>query len=323
MLIFVYGDDGVRAKEKLLELTTRFAEKFDPTGLNFAEFSAASSAFSFPSVMQAITSAPFLGEKRMVVLRGLMDGLKKDDARMWAEGLQRTPTSTITVLVDVEPKATIEKHELFKLLQGQAEVHAYAGVKREGAVLAKWLVDEAAKKGASLALDVANELVARVGGDMWQLEGEVAKLAAYAAGGPITRETLDMLVRSNTESNIFAFVDAMSQREAKKAMQFLQEERDAGSADFYLLTMLARQVRILLQIRMALTEDPGASAGVAKRLNLHPFVAGKATVQAKRFTLPQLQSLHVLLCTLDRDAKRGRIDPALAVDRLAVEMLMV
>ncbi len=322
MLIFVYGDDGVRAKQKLFEFTSRFQEKFDPSGMNFVEFPApGSSEIPFAEVLTAVQSAPFLSEKRMVVIRGLMDGLKKDDARQWAEGLSRTPSSSIVVLVDVAPKATVEKHELFKQLQGQAEVHAYAEEKREGAALKKWLIDEARKKGATLAIDVAEELARRFPDDTWRLANELDKLASYAGSGLITMDTLNLLSARSSSSNIFAFVDAVSQRDGKKALQLLAEERAAGSADLYLLAMLARQVRILLQIQAALAEDPSSERTLPKRLGLHPYVAQKSLTQAKRFTLRQLVRLHGLVARFDREAKRGGIDPALAVDRLAAEML--
>lgn len=320
MLIFVYGDDGVRVKEKLAELTRRYFEKIDPTGLNFASFSSAQ-GLDFPEVMQAVQSAPFLADKRMVVVNGLMDGLKKDDARMWAEGLARTASSTITILVDELPKEKVEKHELYLGLRSGAEVHAYAEVKKTGVALARWLTELAKTSGSSMSLDIATELIARVGEDEWRLMQEVKKLSAYAGHEPITREMLSLHSAASSESNIFAFVDAVSQREAKKALQLLADEREAGSADLYLLAMLARQVRILLQIQTAIVEDPSAERNVAKRLGLHPYVAGKVMVQAKRFSLSQLEKLHGLLVRLDREAKKGIIDPSLAVDRLAAEML--
>jgi len=330
MIIFIYGDDGPRLKTKLLQLTTQFTTKFDTTGLNLASFYNSPpamgelvGALTYPDVLQAVMSSPFLSEKRMVIVHNLMDGLKKDDAIMWADGLAKTPSSTILVLVDNLDPTKVEKHELFKRLKDGAEVHTYAEVKREGAALYSWLIDEAKKQGAQLSLSVATDLATRVGDDAWQLQNELAKVVAYANGAAITTTMLDLLVQSSSESNIFAFVDAISQRDAKNALRLLATERAAGSVDFYLLTMLARQIRILLQICVLLADEPGAAADVAKRLSLHPFVAGKATSQAKRFTLLQLLNLHQLLVKLDHDAKTGGLDAGLAVDRLVAEMLAI
>ncbi len=319
MIIFVYGDDGVRLKSKLLQLTTQFTTKFDPSGYNISIY-APTPLLNYPAILGAVTSSPFLSEKRLVVVHNLIDGLKKDDAIMWSEGLAKTPSSTILVLVDELAPAKVEKHELFKRLKDGAETHVYAEIKREGQALYTWLVDEAKKQGGQLSLSTATDLATRVGDDAWQLQNELAKLVAYSGGAPITPPMLDLLVKTNSASNIFAFVDAVSSRDAKSALRLLDLERAAGSVDFYLLTMLARQIRILLQIRVLLEDEP-SSSNVASRLSLHPFVAGKSLTQAKRFTLPHLISLHSLLTSLDHGAKTGLFSPTYAVDRLVAAML--
>lgn len=321
MLIFVYGDDSVRIAEKVGELRSRFLSKFDSSGMNLAEFPVpGTSSIPFPEVLQAVQSSPFLAEKRMVIVRGLLDGLKKADAKQWAEGLQRTPASTIVVLVDELEAKKVEKHELFVSLKGGAEVHSYAQEKLEGSALSRMVIERAKALGASITLPVAHELIAIVGDDAWLLQREIEKLSAYAQGQPVTKEMLELLVRGSVAGNIFAFVDAVSQRNGKLALSLLEKERLAGSADLYLLAMIARQVRIVLQIRSLLEDNPNAA--LASSLGLHPFVVQKAEVQAKRFTLSQLLALHALLTRLDREAKRGLIDPALAVDRLVAEMVV-
>lgn len=319
MLIFVYGDDEVRVSEKLAQLRSHFLSKIDPTGLNLAEFPAPGTAqIPFADVAQAVGSAPFLAAKRMVIVRGLFEGLKKAEAKEWAEVFARTPESTIVVLADVEETKNIEKHELYTSLKDKAEVHSYVQPKLEGAALARAVIEKAKGLGGTMTLDVANELIKRAGEEMWQLQHEVEKLVAYANGQQITMAMLDLLVSTNAESNVFAFVDAISQRDTKTAMKLLAKEREAGAADLYLLAMIARQVRILLQIRHLIAEQP--QANVAKELGLHPFVAQKASGQAKRFDNPTLLRLHQMLTKLDMEAKRGQIDAGLAVDRVVVEM---
>lgn len=321
MVIFVYGDDEMRVAEKLAQLRSHFLAKIDPAGLNLAEFPAAgSSQIPFADVAQAVGSAPFLAAKRMVVVRGLFTGLKKAEAKEWAAFFRRTPESTIVVFVDAEEGKNIEKHELYVSLKDKAEVHSYVQPKLEGSALARALVERATALGGTLALDVTHELTKRIGNEMWQLQHEVEKLVAYANGTPITLAMLDLLVVAHAESAPFAFLDALSQKDAKASIRLLAKEREAGAADLYLLAMIARQVRILLQVRQLLAEQPKANA--AKELGLHPFVAQKALGQAKHFDSPTLLRVHAVLVELDREAKRGRIAPSLAVDRAVAEMVV-
>lgn len=317
MLLFVYGDDGARVAEKVKQLRTHFVTKIDTAGMNLAEFPApGSAALPYAEVLQAVQSAPFLAEKRMVIVRGLCE-TKKAEAKQWVEGLQRVPDSTILVLVDVLEAKNVEKHDVYTGLKAVAEVHHYPMEKLAGAQLETLLVERAKRAGSSMDRKAAQELIMRVGDDPWRLQHEVDKLAAYAGSDGISSDVVHLLTASDAEGNIFGFVDAVAKGEPKAALKKLADERLAGSADLYILAMLARHVRIVLQIRAALDEG----AGGEKALGLHPYVLQKTIPQARQTPYPTLCRWHELLTKLDRDAKRGAVDPALAVDRFVAELL--
>ena len=123
------------------------------------------------------------------------------------------------------------------------------------------------------------------------------------------------------EGKIFDFIDAVSQKNTRKAVRLLERERAAGSADGYLGQMLLRQVRLLLGARSLLDQNPSIQkADVAKELGIHPFVAQKSVTQARNFKLEDLIRAHDLLFDFDQKTKQG-VDPGLAVERVMVEML--
>ena len=324
MLIFVYGDDGARVTEKVREMRARFLDKFDASGMNLVEFPVAgSSDLPFGEIIQAIQSAPFLSEKRMVIVRGLLDGTKKPEQQKWIDALHHVPASTIVILAEDMEAKNVEKHGIFVAVKDVAEMHKYAQEKLTGVALTKWITDRAAALGATVDGRTADLLVARVGDDVWRLGGEVDKLAAYA-NGAITVEMIDLLVTRDSGSNIFGLVDAVAGRDVKTALRLLGDERGAGSADLYIMAMLARQLRLLLQVKHLVAERENVDKDtVAKALALHPFVAQKTLAQAGKYTLPSLVDLHTMITQFDRDAKRGKVDPTVAIDRLVAEMVMV
>lgn len=323
MIIFVYGDDAVRVTEKLGELRRRFVEKFDQSEMNVAEFSVERGKSAIlGEVMQAVQSMPFLSEKRFVIIRGLLS-LLKAEAKTWVEMLERTPESSIVVLVDGVTVAQAEKHEVFSALSKKAESHAYGQEKLEGAALTKWIIDRAKSRGASVTGDVATELSAMCGEDVVRLASEVDKLAAYAGAASITTDMLTLLVARDTETDMFAFLDALSSRSPKKTLQLLADERNAGTEEFPLFAMLARQVRLLLQVRSLLDADAKIQSGaIAKTLGVHPFVAQKTLAQARNFSSDELRALHDRVSESDVAMKRGGISPALAVDRLVAGFIL-
>lgn len=320
MLIFVYGDDGFRASQKVRHMIGAFREKFDPTGLNLAEFTA-NKKLAIGEVMGAVHSLPFLGQKRMVVIRDLIDSTTKTEMEPWVEGLKKTPDSSIVLFWEsTEPKA-LEKKPLFKELAGLAQVHRYVFPQLQGAELSRWVEARVKERGGTIESAGLQALVRSVGADLWQMDNEIGKLVAYAGGQPMTTAMVDELVHASFEGKIFQLIDAVSQRRPADAIRLLQEERWSGANDHFLLTMLGRQVRILLGARAMLDENPrSTSQELAGTLGIHPFVAQKALTQARGFSLEHLKAVHDLLFEFDVQMKSSRINAELAVDLTMVKL---
>ncbi len=323
MLIFVYGDDTFRVQEKVKHMKEAFRVKFDSTGLNTAEYPTdGKPKLEVGEVFGSIRSLPFLGQKRMVIVRDLIANTKKPDMGVWEKGFLNAPDSTIVVFWEtLEPKE-LEKKPLFVALKKAADVHAYPFPELESAQLQRWVADRVKVRGGSVSPSALGVLCERVGGDLWAMDHEISKLVAYASGGEISRIMVDELVPVSFEEKIFELMDAISQKRKADAIQMLSNERSAGSDDHYLLTMLGRQVRILLGARSMLDENPRTTKEtLATALSVHPFVAQKALAQAKGFTLVHLKAVHDLLFEFDQQLKSGQVSANMAVDLTTVAMM--
>ncbi len=323
MIIFIFGKETYLSLEKLAAMRSKFLEKFDPSGMNLAEFDAQKSSVKIGDVAQAIQSAPFLGEKRMVIIKGLLSHAStKPDAKPWLEQLEKTPDSTIAIVVDDVSVKKGEKHSMIKALGDREDVHVYPCESLEGMALERFAVAHAKKVGLVIGAAELRRVVAMVGGNLWQLTGELEKLTAYGAGKAVTGEAISLLVRGNGDDQMFALMDALSGGNVRQALALLREQRQFGTADGQLFAMLARQVRLMLAARSMIESDPGATKqALASALGLHPFVAQKSLAQARRFSLSELEELHDRLFELDRGAKSGGVDFTVAVDRVVSVML--
>ena len=321
MLIFVYGDDTFRIREKVQEMKARFAEKFDPTGMNLATFLDKP---QIGEVMQAVQSPPFLGEKRMTIVRDLAVATKKADAQDWVEGFKKTPESSIVIFHETSEPKKVEASEIFKAFKKAADVFLYPFPLLSDAELVQWTTARAASLTLKIDRPALNELVTRVGADLWRMQLELEKLKAYRQDEPATIESVRQMVHATFEDHIFDFVDAVSRKDSKTALRLLDEERLSGASDHHLLSMLTRQVRILLGTRAFLEDNPRASKDdLAKVMNVHPFVAQKSLQQAKSFSLDSLKAAHQTLYHYDLGLKTGKIQPQMAVDLTVAHLLSV
>ena len=307
MIIFVHGEDTFRAKEKVAEMRARFCEKFDPTGLNFLEFKTRP---ELGEAMNAITASPFMGEKRMVIFRELFSGLKKADLETWAAALSKTPESTIVICLESKEPPTISG----------AEVHAYALPFLNEHEVPRWVSERAKALGMSIEPAAVRELSVRVGSDLWRMQNELEKLCA--ASVPVTVTLVQSLVAPSFDDQLFDLMDAVSAKDRPRVTRLLQEERARGTTDAHLLSMLIRQVRILLGARALLDEQPTATKQeLANALDLHPFVAQKAISQARVFPLATLKAAHAQLFDFERRLKQGALDFNLAVDLFITQFI--
>jgi DNA polymerase-3 subunit delta len=186
--------------------------------------------------------------------------------------------------------------------------------------LTEWIVNRVKGQGGSITQSAAEKLAAFVGNDLGLLAQEIDKLLAYVGDGRRIEEAdVKLLVSQVREAIVFDFVDALGSRDGRQAVAILHRLLDDGAPPPYLLTMIARQFRILLQIK-DLESRELASGTIRERLGLHPFVFEKGVGQARRFTLEQLERAYELILEADAAMKTGRMEPVLTLDLLTVRL---
>jgi DNA polymerase-3 subunit delta len=165
------------------------------------------------------------------------------------------------------------------------------------------------------------ELLAQmVGGNLWVMSGEIAKLALYASERCIGEEDVKTVVGYSQQANIFNMVDAVMESRVGAAQRAIQQLLQAGVAPFYLLYMLARQARLLVQVK-DLARQGVPQYEIQTRLGLTAdFVWRKTSEQAGRYSLAQLKRLYHCLLEADLSIKTGKYEPELALSILAAEL---
>jgi DNA polymerase-3 subunit delta len=267
----------------------------------------------------ACEAYPLLHDHRLVVINDLLKHAKSNEVR---EGLRKllasVPDSTDLVLNEADPPDS--RLALVKDLQTLAKAKK-ATVREfgllEGAALIAWINQQARQQNVTLRPDAAQILVEYVGADSWALHNEIAKLAAYVGPqGTITVREIHLLVRDETETNLFTFIDALCGRRGPSAVQGHYGLLADGAAPRYILTMIARQVRLMLAAQSAGRLSPDE---LARLLGQKPFVARKAAEQARSYSAAELRAFHDQVLAIDHGIKTGRMEAEGALNVLVGE----
>ncbi len=282
--------------------------------------------------LQAATEAlPFMGEHRLVLVRGLAargegQAAEKGANKSLTEGLTllwgRLPPSTVLVHVEgnLSPANPLLKAlTAWRAAQPQAaqaaEIRAFEAPK--AAELPAWLRRRAADHGGAMepaaAVALADALTRDRSVDLGTADQELLKLITWADGRPVTAADVAQLVTSINLESIFVFVDALAERNGRQAIGILHKYQVQGEPPLRILALVVRQFRMLLLLHALQAEGvPGGE--IRSALGVAPFLVPKLQGQARRFNTRFLEAAMRRLRDIDTQVKTGKIDAGLALD---------
>jgi len=273
--------DGLGDREALASNTTFFEGK--QVGLH--------------QLMDACMALPFLGTHRLIIVEGL---------------LSRTSSSA---LIDREVNKSAA---LFKGLAPLAQVKEFP--LRRGRELREWIKGRVRQGGGTISSDAVNVLASMVGENLWVLASEIEKLLVYTAGRPIDQQDVEEVVSYARESNVFAMVDAIIEGRSAKAASLLHLSLEEGAAPPYLLFMITRQLRLLVQSK-ELSLQRCRRADIKSRLGISKdFILDKALEQGRNYSMERLEHVYRQLLETDRAIKRGVMKGEMALELLIADL---
>lgn len=321
MILFVYGPDTFRSKEKLKEIIAQFREKRDNVGMNVVKLPGEKLEFS--KLRQESMTQGFLAEKKMIVIEQLLEH-GSQDVHEEVHAFLKDHDSEDNVLVFFEtgfvPKKTKKDaatKKLFDLLKKQKFSFPFPELSPHE--ITGWVKTRVAALGSTIEPAALKEIGTRVGANLWRMAQELHKLSALKHNEAITHEDVATHVDGILEERIFALTDAIAQQNTAQSLLLLSQEKERGAHEMYLLTMIVRQFRIILQIADALSEGITSPAKIAKQLGLHPFVVKKTLPLVQKYNAKQLKEIYARLLNIDRALKSSHPNPHMLLDLLILE----
>ncbi|MBU0671192.1 MAG: DNA polymerase III subunit delta [Patescibacteria group bacterium] len=300
MILYLIGEDSYRLQQRLDFLKQGFIKKYDESGFNVDVFNAAD--LLIDDFRKSVMTQGLLSSKRFVVVKNIFEANDKFQEQ-FLESLKSVGDDTILVITsDKGPK---KGNVLAKALLGVDKVEEFPLLK--GMQIHQFVQQEVKKLGATIDRDAENYFVQAIGDDLWQMSNELKKLANF--NKRIDLKTVEEFVPSAVDDNIFNFTDALSQKNSAMALKLLHDQFKSGANEFFLLTMIARQIKILLQVK----ETNGQG------LDLHPFVIKKSLTQINKFELNDLRKLLDKLVDIDLKMKTSQGEPRMLLDLFVVE----
>jgi DNA polymerase III delta subunit len=348
MIIFIYGQDSFSGQEKVRELKQKFLTEIDVHGnsLVFAD----GMTLTLAKLNELIATDSLFVKKRMLIVENIFVNKDKELFAPLVKYLQeKAESSTIMIFVDYniirqEQKGKVsilqrdatgnekalnkEQKELYNFLSKQKFVQHFGPL--PGPELTTWVKNHCQRQNAKITYQAIQLLISLTGDNLWMLNNEIEKLVHYKFGqrpkeigedDPVIIEPgdVDSMVNGDLDENIFALTDALGSKNKAQAVKLLSEQIRSGMVDYYLISMLIRQFKILLQVRQCI-DNGMTSRQITDELPHHPYVVRKSIDQARNFKLQSLKVIFAALVKVDYNLKNSKLPAETMLDLLVAKM---
>jgi DNA polymerase-3 subunit delta len=303
-------------RPKVDRTVTRLRNRFDPDAVEVLQ---AAETPGEDAVAACNVMGLFGAGTRLVVIEGV-EAWKAPDAKAVAEYLKAPAPGTTLALVGGELK---KDSPLAKAVAAKGELLLWDVVMK---AVARWIADQFKLHQTKVEPEACRLLAELVGDDLYELAGEVDKLATWANGDEVTEADVEALVAPRADSPPWTLTDAWGARDiggvlgaAERMLDRTPEPRARAMPKLVgSLTNHVRRARIAHRL-----DEQGVSPQEAAPLlgMRHPFPAQKLFGQVRNFSTEELDSAVIRLAALDRALKGGsRLPNDLELERALVEI---
>jgi DNA polymerase-3 subunit delta len=319
-LYLFHGPEEFTKEQALSQLTDRLVPpKF--RDLNYQMIDGTET--SADAIIAACETLPFLSDRRLIVVKDYvgLGGQKSGDEETLKKYLDRIADDTC--LVFYHRGAADKTRKIYKAIKKNGETVEFVRLKNPE--LSRWTAKTFRKYGKEISGRELNYFLTQVGNNLEDISNEIRKLASYTGSSDcITMEEIDKLVTPSPEYTVFQLVDAISSRQRAKALKLLEVLLDSGQSVFGLISLIARQIKIMLLCK-DYTEKGYSLRAVQKELRanpfkLHPYSVKKGMDQSQNFTMVQLRRDLDICLEADYGIKNGRVKERLGVEMLVIKM---
>ena len=300
-----------KAREKL------FAQLFASQQEQAGALQKLTGALDADDLVGLIETAPFFASKNVLLLQDTsLFKENKEEGENKKSGKDKKMERLLAVLADMP-----EFSYVIFVQNGKADKRRklYKAIEKCGAVLEAeavraWNINDWLQgKLQSMNKDMDREAMAYFSGvvstmqtiSLEFLDKEFDKLALFTKERQITKDLLAKVFAGLPEVSVFAMLDAISERKAKKALQLLRRQLNDGTYFTVILALLTRHVRQLWQAQV-LQQQGIRGKALAKPLELNPFIAEKLGRAAMQFPESVLKRNMLELLDADYFLKTGQ-----------------
>lgn len=264
------------------------------------------------AVIDLAETLPFFADRRLIVLENT--GFLKNASPELAEYIKEIPETTSVIFIEEELD---KRGKIYKAIKDKGRIVELK--RQDDQTLMKWILGFVKREDKQISEATIRYFLGKVGNDMENIQRELEKLFCYCMHRTdITVADIDAICTTQIENHIFDMVDAVANKEQKKALDYYYDLLALKEPPMRILYLLTRQFRILMEVK----DMEGLGFGqkdIASKVGIMPFLVGKYRAQAKAFSKKELREIVEAGVEAEEMVKTGRMGDALSVELFLVQ----
>lgn len=306
MIVFFYGQDSYRSKKSLNDLKINYQKTLDPNGDNIVYIDG--EKINEKDFRDNIRNNSLFSNKRLIIVNSLFKNKKNTIFNIILDILRELEKNNDNTLVFYEDNEVPEKKhykELLDYLKKQEYSQEFKKLSEKGKLI--FIKKELDKYNKKITNSAANFLLKSFADDTWLLANELKKISFSINNEIIDLESVKKISLEIYSEDIFSLIDVISIKNHAKSLELLEKQYLAGLSSEFILTMLIRQFKILIQVKDA-SQNNINEKNIANELKMHPFVVKKAVISNRQFNKDELINILNKLIEIDYKNKSGKSD---------------
>jgi len=301
MIIFLFGPDTYRSRLKLKEIIERY-KKIHKSGINLIFIDLGEK--NYKDFLEKFQPVGMFKEKKLIIIENVSKNFEFKEN--FKKGIKKISNSKEIVLFY---EGEVEKDEFLKNLKKNSQWQEFKLL--EGENLKVWVKKEIKKLGGEIEEKALEKLIEFVGSDLWRIENEIKKLVNFQGKKRVELKDVRILVKPETETDIFETIDAIARKQKSLALKLVQRHLEKGDSPFYILAMINFQLRNIILVKDLIQKKKPLI-----KIGLRPFLLQKTIYLARKFSFQEIKRVYQKMFELDLKIKAGQIKPDVALDLL-------
>ncbi len=149
---------------------------------------------------------------------------------------------------------------------------------------------------------------------LFDVNNEIHKIASHELGKKeVSREAIDLLLTKSLGSTIFKLIDFICEGKKSLAYNMLLDMLESGTAIQVIITMIARQYRMLIKYKVLIKKGYSPSE-IEKDMKINSYAMNSLKIFSKKFSMDRCVWVLNELLEIDTKIKNGNIDENVGID---------